>query len=113
VKRWVKILLTAAAALACMPAAAMAAKRLPHIRLEAPPTAVEGDSLTVTVSCRAMRTCAFTGGFSFDTDRLEVQQVTAADTPLLQDALWEASTPEQANNTGKVGLYAVHNVEAA
>lgn len=112
-KRYRRILCAAVALVMLIPAAVWAAQRLPHLSLTVGAGSVAaGEPFTVEVPCRAMEVCSYTGGFSFNTALLEVVSVTKGDAPVYGGAMVSGvSTAEEANQSGKVGCYAVHPEE--
>ena len=112
-KRYRKILCAVLALAMLLPAAVWAVQRLPHLSLTVGAGSVAaGEPFTVEVPCRAMEVCSYTGGFSFDTALLEVVSVTKGDAPVYGGAMVSGvSTAEEANQSGKVGCYAVHPEE--
>ena len=112
-KRYRRILCAVLALVMLLPAAVWAAQRLPHLYVSIPAKSIAvGEEFTVEVPCRAMKVCSYTGGFSFDTEFLEVVSVTQGEAPVYTDAVVSGvSTAEEANQSGTVGCYAVHAEE--
>lgn len=112
-KRWFCSLCAVILILTMLPMTVLAAAPQPRIYLSTPTTGIKpGDTFTVEVLCRSMQVCTYTGGFTFDTDVLEVVSVEMSDAPVYTGAMISGvSTAEEANKAGTVGCYAVHTEE--